>query len=86
MQGGDGRKGGVGGRTHGRSCLAGSQCQELSRAPAGRQAVLPGPTVHTQPAYSMTDSLASMEQPAGKKPNLIASMALQTVNAQPQHA
>lgn len=39
-----------------------------------------------EPAYSMTDSTARVEKSARNKPNLIASIALQTMGAQPQHA
>lgn len=48
--------------------------------------MLPGPAVYTKPAYSMADSTASMDQPARNEPNLIASIAPQTMDARPQHA
>jgi len=48
--------------------------------------VLPRPTVHTEPAYSITDGAARVEELARNKPNLTASIAPQAMDAQPQHA
>lgn len=47
--------------------------------------MLPGRTVHKEPACSMTDSTASMKQPARNKPDLIANIVPQTMDAHPQH-